>query len=77
MGYDPGMTRRQRAAMRDRLELTLEMQQLGLEMMHLTLRRRYPRATATQLRAKLAAWLLARPLDAPGRVGRWPRAPRR
>lgn len=61
----------------DRLHLAIAMQREGFEMMRRTLRRRPPQASEEELDALLDAWLLSRPMDAPGRPVSWPRSGRR
>jgi Rv0078B-related antitoxin len=50
-----------------KLQLTLELHDAGVDMMRQNLRRRYPEATPEDIEAKLGAWLRDRPMDAPGR----------
>jgi hypothetical protein len=66
-----GRARRETAA--DRLALALAMQAEGLELMRENLRRRYPDATKREIDELFDAWLMDRPLDAPGRPIPWPR----
>lgn len=40
----------------------------GIELMRQNLRRRHPDETGPQIDERLEAWLVDRPLDAPGRV---------
>jgi hypothetical protein len=45
----------------DRLALTLELFEFGVEMMAANLRRRYPGATPDEIERHLEAWLAERP----------------
>jgi hypothetical protein len=70
------MTARARRALLERLQLALELQQDGIEMKRQSLRRAHPRASRAEIERRLEAWLLDRPLDAPGGVVAWPRGKR-
>jgi Rv0078B-related antitoxin len=50
-----------------KLYLTLELHDAGVDMMRQNLRRRYPEATSEDIEAKLGTWLRERPMDAPGK----------
>lgn len=57
----------------ERLLLAFAMQEEGLALMRENLRRRHPDATEQELDQLCDAWLMDRPLDAPGRRVPWPR----
>jgi len=44
-----------------RLRITLQLAEAGFEMMRLTLKRRYPRASPQRLDREFRRWLLTRP----------------
>ncbi len=57
-----------------RFALAIEMADLGIAMMRQTLRRRFPDADATELRARMAEWLAGpNPEDVDLKVVPWPR----
>ncbi len=51
--------------------LALDLMEAGIDMKRLQLRRAHPEETDAQIGARLRAWLLDRPMDAPGRVMTW------
>ena len=54
-----------------RFRITLELIDAGFEMMRLNLKRRYPRASASELERKFRSWATARPgAEAGDAVGR-------
>lgn len=73
MVYPARVARVRRETAAERLELALVMQAEGLTLMRENLRRRHPNATEREIDKLFDAWLLDRPLDAPGRLIRWPR----
>jgi hypothetical protein len=57
----------------ERLRLAFELFAVGEAMMREQLRREHPTADEAEIEARLTAWLRARPGDAEGRPGTWPR----
>ena len=51
-----------------RFAQAVQMADEGIELMRQNLRRRHPDETDRQIDERLDAWLVDRPLDAPGRV---------
>jgi hypothetical protein len=51
-----------------RFAQAVEMADQGIELMRQNLRRRHPEETDREIDERLEAWLVDRPLDAPGRV---------
>ena len=47
---------------------TVRMADEGIELMRQNLRRRHPDESEAEIDERLEAWLLERPMDAPGRV---------
>jgi len=52
----------------ERFAMTLPMAEEGLALMRANLRRAHPDEPEPVIEARLEAWLLDRPMDAPGRV---------
>jgi hypothetical protein len=51
--------------------LALDMMQSGFDMMRAKLRREHPGEPPAAIEARLMAWRLDRPMDAPGRTMTW------
>jgi hypothetical protein len=50
-----------------KFHLTLELHEMGKDLMRQNLRRKYPKASNEEIQAKLLAWLKNRPPDTPGK----------
>jgi hypothetical protein len=50
-----------------KLYLTLELHEMGKDMMRQNLRRKYPEASDEEIQSKLVAWLENRSPDSPGK----------
>jgi len=64
--------------MRERLLLTFDLFDAGVDLMRQRLKRLYPNESAAEIEERITAWLHERPGaeagDAVGRVGTWPRS---
>jgi hypothetical protein len=67
----------EKARIVEKLRLTFDLHEAGVEMMRQNLRRRLPDAQDAEIEARLTAWLHERPGaevgDGPGEVVAWPR----
>ena len=57
----------------ERLRITFQLFDDGMDMMKQTLRRRHPAATDQELDKLFHSWLRERPMDAPGEATLFPR----
>jgi len=58
-----------------RFQATVELAEVGVEMMRLNLRRRFPDASDDEIEDRLLSWRRSGPAHMPGPLKPWPRTP--